>query len=155
MEKKTLISGYYCNGSAVISNDTICPENHYCEEGSASPTPCPPGSFSSNEGNTALGNCEQCTPGYYCSSYGITGSCAPGFYCPAGQSTATPPEYNCTLGHYCPGGTDLPIQCPAGSYQDETGQVSCKGCPVGRYVVWRVLISYNLPLFRQIQQASN
>ena len=130
--KFRFFAGYYCPTGSTISNHTICPANHYCTNGSASPEPCPPGSFSAVEGNIALENCDTCTPGYYCSSYGITGECAEGFYCPAGQSTATPAEYNCTMGHYCPAGSPSPVQCPAGSYQDQTGQVTCKECPVGR-----------------------
>ena len=137
------IVGYFCNGGATLPNDTICTVNHYCEEGSPTPTACPPGSFSDQEGNIAVENCDTCTPGYYCASFGISGPCAPGFFCPAGQSSATPANYSCTVGHYCPGETGLPVQCPAGTYQDETGQEFCKGCPVGRYVQSYILFSSN------------
>ena len=119
---------------AILPNDTICTQNHYCPEESTTPTACPPGSFSDKEGNIAVDNCDTCTPGYYCASFGISGPCAPGYYCPAGQSSATPANYTCPEGHYCPGERGLPDQCPAGSYQDETGQVTCKDCPFGRYV---------------------
>lgn len=37
----------------------------------------------------------------------------------------------CPTGHYCPKGSTLPIECPAGSYQDKEGQTNCKPCPAG------------------------
>jgi hypothetical protein len=126
------VLGFYCLSGATTPNDTLCTVNHYCVAGSATPTPCPPGSFSNATGNIALSNCEQCTPGFYCSSSGITGPCDPGFYCPAGQSSATPANYTCPKGHYCPGETGVPIQCQAGTYQDATGRTFCKACPAGK-----------------------
>ena len=38
-----------------------------------------------------------------------------------------------TPGHFCLEGSDTPTPCPAGTYQDETGQVDCKTCPAGFY----------------------
>ncbi|CAH1797039.1 unnamed protein product, partial [Owenia fusiformis] len=100
-------AGYYCDGNASEANpaDKICPPGYYCESGSATPTPCPAGTFSNDEGNVNVTDCQPCTPGYYCSgtaNTNVSGPCAPMYYCPAGQDTATPVEYNCTIGHYCP-----------------------------------------------------
>ena len=39
----------------------------------------------------------------------------------------------CPTGHYCPKGSTLPIECPAGSYQDKEGQTNCKLCPAGYF----------------------
>ena len=39
----------------------------------------------------------------------------------------------CQPGTYCPQGTELPLECPPGSYQDEFGKVGCKDCPEGYY----------------------
>lgn len=39
----------------------------------------------------------------------------------------------CPRGHFCPGGTSLPRPCPAGSYNNLTGQASCFPCPAGYY----------------------
>ena len=39
----------------------------------------------------------------------------------------------CPVGHYCPTGTDIPNECPAGSYTDMLGQSSCTTCPEGFY----------------------
>ena len=36
-------------------------------------------------------------------------------------------------GHYCPSGSHEEIRCLSGTYQDETGQGSCKTCPVGYF----------------------
>lgn len=33
----------------------------------------------------------------------------------------------------CPVGSELPTECPAGTYQDEEGQSTCKTCPEGFY----------------------
>ncbi|KAH3841623.1 hypothetical protein DPMN_115096 [Dreissena polymorpha] len=118
---------------ATSPNGTVCTVNHYCPQGSKTPTPCPPGSFSSATGNIAVTNCDLCTPGFYCVAQGITGACAAGYYCPAGQSSATPANYTCPTGSYCPNGSATHIQCSPGTYQDESGQTACKACPIGKY----------------------
>lgn len=130
-------AGYFCNGSDTQPDpsDQVCPVGHYCEQGSATPTPCPSGTMSNTAGNTNLTDCNSCTPGYYCAGTGntnYTGPCAPNYYCPSGQQSSTPNEYNCTIGHYCPGETGQPLPCVAGFYQDNEGMSSCKNCPAGR-----------------------
>jgi len=49
------------------------------------------------------------------------------------MNTSVWPGYGsvCPEGNYCPVGTELPVPCPSGTYQDETGQSFCKGCPAG------------------------
>jgi hypothetical protein len=37
------------------------------------------------------------------------------------------------VGYYCPAGTDNPIPCPAGSYNNVTGKSTCSSCPAGFY----------------------
>lgn len=39
----------------------------------------------------------------------------------------------CPKGYMCPVGSELPTECPAGTYQDEEGQSTCKTCPEGFY----------------------
>lgn len=39
----------------------------------------------------------------------------------------------CITGHYCPTGSNLPIRCDSGTYQDETEQGTCKTCPTGYF----------------------
>lgn len=72
-----------------------------------------------------------------------------GYYCVSGVDKANPLMLNdsqcpsgtvhpiighqCPTGHYCPEGTEYPIGCPAGSYQDLTNEKACKSCPFGYY----------------------
>lgn len=67
--------------------------------------------------------------------------------CPRGATTATPTgtfsfDYSsgnfnkpgpCPTGHRCPSGSSYPIPCAEGTYQDLTGQSTCKTCPAGYY----------------------
>ena len=128
---------------AVVANPTdgnvtgdICPSGAYCPTASAAPTLCPAGTYLNTTGNSDLSHCLSCPAGSYCDGAGNSvpdGLCQEGYYCPGGQSSPNPPDLNCTLGHYCPEGSDAPIRCASGTYQDETGQASCKGCPQGYF----------------------
>lgn len=78
-----------------------------------------------------------------------SGPCGPGYYCVSGALSSNPTMLNndqcptgtvhpivgdvCPIGHFCPEGTENPIGCPAGSYQDLTNQDHCKACPAGKY----------------------
>ena len=65
--------------------------------------------------------------GQYCGSPGLeypTGDCDEGFYCPRGQNVSSPPDFICTPGHYCPRGSPDQIDCEAGTFQDQFGQVN-------------------------------
>ncbi|XP_070551430.1 uncharacterized protein [Ptychodera flava] len=136
-------AGFYCNRSANRPDPTdgitgdICPVGRYCPSGTdANPPMCPIGTFSNSTGLKQESECYSCTPGHYCETPGLvepTGPCDEGYYCPAGQSSPTPAEYNCTTGHRCPTGSPSPEPCPSGEYQDEEGQPSCKSCPPGYY----------------------
>ena len=48
----------------------------------------------------------------------------------------------CDLGHYCPSPANAPQPCPAGSYSNETGAVTCKACDAG----YSCLIPSNTPV---------
>ena len=39
----------------------------------------------------------------------------------------------CPISHYCPSGTDFPLACPAGTYNNITGQANCTECLTGYY----------------------
>ena len=39
--------------------------------------------------------------------------------------------FRCPVGHYCPAGSQQPIRCENGTYQDEEYQWQCKDCPPG------------------------
>jgi hypothetical protein len=39
----------------------------------------------------------------------------------------------CPVSHYCPVGTSTPYACPAGTYNNITGQYECTPCPAGYF----------------------
>ncbi|XP_070552128.1 fibrillin-2-like [Ptychodera flava] len=135
--------GYYCtigsNSSTPDfgSDNNECPVGHYCAEGTATPQPCPPGTFNPDMRLTAENECRNCTPGYYCGHHGMNYTdtqCDAGYYCDTGADIAQFKQ--CTPGHYCPVGTDLPIDCPAGYWSNTPGltaESECTGCTGGYY----------------------
>jgi hypothetical protein len=93
----------------------------YCEEGTVTPTKCPPGTFRNTTGARSMYECLDCRPGYYCGSYGLeepSDQCEKGFYCPEGSkaNVSTPFDYQCIVGHYCPEGSAAPVPCPPGNF---------------------------------------
>nr|XP_006821767.1 PREDICTED: uncharacterized protein LOC100369099 [Saccoglossus kowalevskii] len=146
----------------------LCPAGGYCPAGSAVPAPCPVGYYSNSTGSKRpedciacdpgyfngtfvfdtgrqeLSQCDECTPGKYCSSVGlqeVSGDCQAGYYCLAGSNTSTPtPESGmgdvCPVGYYCPAGTVGPYEYPCGNgtYNNVTQAMSvddCLDCPPG------------------------
>ena len=101
------------------------------------------GTYNDQTGQENITNCLPCLPGFYCAKEGIvrpTLKCTAGYWCKTGSPTPTPvdPRYGtrCPSGSYCPEGTPRPINCPAGSYQPDTGKTSssdCKPCDAGMY----------------------
>lgn len=57
---------------------------------------------------------------------GICYQCSDGMFCP-GDDTM----HECDKGYKCVMG--LSTRCTAGTYQDQTGQTTCKSCPEGKY----------------------
>ena len=58
-----------------------CPPGSYCEGQTASPEPCPEGTFSDAPGRFSRSQCQDCPAGYYCGTKGLTnytGSCKEG-----------------------------------------------------------------------------
>ncbi|EDV28435.1 uncharacterized protein TRIADDRAFT_51343 [Trichoplax adhaerens] len=133
--------GYFCSLGATLSNPTDatggqCPVGHYCEAGSTSPKSCPPGTFSSEVGNTNISACYQCPATKYCAgsaNANYTGLCGAGYFCTGGETEMQPISNICWQGHYCPTGSYQPSKCPPGTYQDELGKSSCKDCPAGYF----------------------
>ena len=80
----------------------------------------------------SLGNasrCQLCPAGYYCSDpVALPIACIPGTFATTGSIECTP----CPSGFYCPyNATQFMLQCPAGTYANETGQEQCEPCPEG------------------------
>ncbi|CUE73353.1 membrane-associated protein, putative [Bodo saltans] len=151
--------GYYCSGGAFVLNPTdhnvtgnICPEGYYCLTGTASPTPCPAGTFSNSTGLSAVNQCQNCSSGMYCGVAALrapSGECSAGYYCPGGQTTPTPFGLECLGGKYCPAGTTYPLDCPNGTYVPPTltGRATCFSCPAGFFcnLIQQQLSPYNKP----------
>ncbi|XP_042566185.1 multiple epidermal growth factor-like domains protein 6 [Clupea harengus] len=137
-----------------------CPRGFYCPAGSYSAVPCPKGTFSERSGLGEQSECQRCSPGFYCAEPGLTavsGPCLSGFFCLEGSPDVTPVAEGygdlCPPGHYCENGTAAPAACPAGThrpqtggrgrqdcvtcpagwFQDHTGQTECKPCPARFY----------------------
>ena len=96
----------------------ICPEGHYCPQGTTVPLPCGVGSFINITGQDT---CLPCPAGYYCL-----------------ETTVMFTETPCPPGRYCPEGTQFADQfrCPARTYFNETGAKDlsdCLPCPPGTY----------------------
>ncbi|XP_050777454.1 laminin subunit alpha-5-like [Gopherus flavomarginatus] len=140
--------GFWCKGGARVRDpmDGVtglpCPPGHYCLAGTPTPSLCPHGTWSSNEGNKNLWGCQPCPGGHYCNSTGLvapSGHCSPGFYCIAGARTPTPTDglsgAPCPMGHSCPLGTKNPILCSPGTYMPQTHGEECYTCPEGKYCV--------------------
>ena len=140
-QKKLCQAGYYCpRGSYTITgktssdvNDKRCPLGHYCLAGANSNQAdniktfaCPPGSFTSNEGQDEATDCQACTAGQICPGIQDDGSYQGPQTCPAG--------------YYCEGlvnGVYKGAQaCPEGTLTKATGRTSadqCEPCSAGFY----------------------
>lgn len=148
--------GYYCTfgavskkpGDYVVANAAsgvygLCPAGNYCPQGSPVPIPCPSGTYRFNQLGAALTDCAECTEGYYCTDIALTttqGECDAGYYCFAEQRWPRPPigslpttlQY-CVAGEFCVAGSNEPVDCPAGTYQDLDYQSTCITCPEGYF----------------------
>ncbi|CAN0130491.1 unnamed protein product, partial [Laminaria digitata] len=93
-------------------------------------------------------DCVACSSGEYCETTGLlspTGPCSSGYYCKRGATGPTPTSGTytedsllkggdiCPVQYFCPNGTDTPIPCEAGTYNDLLGQEECFDCPPGFY----------------------
>ncbi|KAF0717142.1 hypothetical protein As57867_002460, partial [Aphanomyces stellatus] len=130
---------------------TFCPSGNYCPAGSTTPLPCGVG-FHARLGSAS---CLTCTAGFFCGSNStptealptsagfwsqrgsLYGRCYNGTFCPAGMSYEPTMLVNaCPQGYYCPMATPAPVYCPAGTYNNVTGQDSVANCiptPAGYY----------------------
>ncbi|XP_062603182.1 uncharacterized protein LOC134264959 [Saccostrea cucullata] len=136
-------AGYYCTSGANSSTPTqdananICPEGFYCPVGTVTSQSCPPGTFNPSTGRQAVGECTNCTGGYYCPDYNMTAAgpqCSQGYYCPSAADTAT--FIICPAGSYCAQGVSTPSPCPAGTFSNVTGLsavTQCTNCSGGYY----------------------
>ncbi|KAL6471032.1 hypothetical protein MHYP_G00196820 [Metynnis hypsauchen] len=141
------LQGFFCTEgsstaapvSAVFGD--MCPPGHYCNSGSAVPTPCPVGTHRSESGGKSVEDCMPCPGGLFQDQRGQRGckSCPPGFHCPSSnqQSNGSSAPLICPEGYYCPNETvGWPIPCPKGTYSNNQGLTSadeCLVCPLGYF----------------------
>ena len=142
-------AGYYCRSGSDDPSPTLasiadagpCPAGYYCEQQTQDPVPCPSGTFNNRTMLTNESECQACTPGYHCNVAGLSepsGLCNAGFYCTSGSDSASPSTVTatggpCPVGKYCEVGTSVPVDCPAGTYNDIQQQSSCQNCSAGFY----------------------
>lgn len=140
---KSCTAGNYCEKGATAL--TPCPAGYYClsETPYRYQYPCPPGTYNSNTGGTALASCLTCPAGKYCERPGVSDlssrSCSVGWYCLAGAVTPKPiiPSQGgiCDKGYYCPDG-EQKLECDPGKYCPQKGLSEPAGdCLDGFYCI--------------------
>ena len=78
--------------------------------------------------------CLSCGDGKYPDDTGDCLPCDAGYSCPDGAAVPNPTDLEtqggepCWKGHYCPEQTGIPLECPVGTYNDETGGTSLDSC---------------------------
>ena len=136
---KACPAGYYCEVNTTTPVD--CPPGYYCPSMTEYGTEfaCPNGTYSNSTNLGAISECQQCTPGMYCGTTGLTqpsGPCDAGYFCESGLAFSFSSERICPEGFYCPEGTYLPSQCPAGTTTSALGLEKvedCDACEAGYY----------------------
>ncbi|MFA6514329.1 MAG: hypothetical protein WCT50_03540 [Patescibacteria group bacterium] len=90
-----------------------CPVGFSCSDGITAKK-CDPGTYTSTTGNSS---CKQCDAGYYCVGMASKIGCAAGTF---RKEISGISQGNCT-------------KCPAGTYNNTTGNTSCMDCEAGTY----------------------
>ena len=113
----------------------VCPKGAWCDEGSANYTECTPGAAQNLTGQSS---CNICTGGTFQNLSGQWSclDCPPGTYCPQPNATwmnvqtllCTPGSYSAAMSAEC-------SKCPAGTFEENSGQGNaCSGiCDAGEY----------------------
>ncbi|PFH35772.1 hypothetical protein BESB_054230 [Besnoitia besnoiti] len=109
------LPGYYCGeGQGALTSSNVCPAGHYCPPGTATPYPCPAGTYAPSRGSKEATHCVPCPAAHYCSQGAAqpTRMCPSGKYCPPGTALPLP----CAVGSFCQEGSSKPVKCPASHY---------------------------------------
>ena len=101
---------------------------------SSIPQPCNLGTYQGQQGQTS---CEISDPGYFVDIMGSDSQtpCPAGTYNPSSGSISQNTCIDSSPGHYSPTeGTSIEVACDPGSWQNESGQTSCKQAIPGYHV---------------------
>ena len=101
---------------------------------SSMPQPCNLGTYQGQQGQTS---CEISDPGYFVDIMGSDSQtpCPAGTYNPSSGSISQNTCIDSSPGHYSPTeGTSIEVACDPGSWQNESGQTSCKQAIPGFHV---------------------
>ncbi|KAL8270980.1 hypothetical protein Esti_005101 [Eimeria stiedai] len=126
-------AGMVCatEGISELGDEHICPEGHYCTQGSSSAIPCPAGTYNPHKGSVSSSDCQPCPGGILCGDTGTSSlsiPCPRGYYCPANSKGPLP----CDPGSYCPEGCAEPSVC-LGGYLCPAMSAQPQACPQGFY----------------------
>lgn len=103
-----------------LSIGNVCPEGHYCIQGSSKPEPCGNGTYMNH---TGASTCYICPAGRYCVNRDRADVCLQGYYCPEGT------------------GADLQ-PCPTGTFGNTTGLINetqCTPCTGNNTELWKII----------------
>lgn len=136
------------------SDCVTCNQGTFCPVGSASSSPCAPGTFNDQ---TQQQTCQNCPRGKFQDETGQTSckTCTAGYYCSAGAAAALPCPggthanqtilnltgylsgldecVTCPAGTACSVGSNKPTDCLPGSFSANASQETCDLCPAGQY----------------------
>lgn len=107
--------GFFCDGGAITPTQTETLAGYYSIAGAANPSPCHPGMYNAQFGQS---ECISCPERYYC------------------ENSATIEPLSCPEGRFCPLGTSSPSRCPSGTFSNEKGLESeseCIPCTAGYF----------------------
>ncbi len=109
-------NGYYCVANQNAGTTNACPVGFACPLGSVQKVPCAQGMYQTA---ASQATCSACTTGNFCLYDSLLG---------------TPAQTTCPQGTICPSGSlDHPTSCAPATYQDLTGQTTCKSCTNGNF----------------------
>ena len=140
-------SGSFCSSYGAVNTSGLCSPGYACFERSSTSTPtnsiegivCPIGTFCPRGSSIPI----NCTAGSYCASALLeapTGYCYGGYFCTSSSSVPNPVNAIngniCPAGSYCTNGSYVPISCPTGTYNQQSGASvlsQCLQCKSGYY----------------------
>ena len=110
--------GYYCPGDDGNNDDFKCGAGNYCPTGSASPTPCPAGTYNPSEYSVNLSACTSCSAGKYSAAGASSCSNCPTGYpsSASGSEAQTDCYFNIPATKEYDADTNSNITCHAGGY---------------------------------------